>query len=100
MMVALHLGTKKHFVEFAAVPLVNCDDFRCTPEGVIQFDSAVEIARELAAGYLSGVVAGYRWYRQAGGSKMEPRGPVRSRPSPRRPSATESSQNFRQRRRA
>jgi hypothetical protein len=70
MMVALHLGKKKHFVEFDTVPLASANDFRCLPEGVLEFDSAAEIARELAAGYLSGVVAGYRWYRQAGCGRL------------------------------
>jgi hypothetical protein len=53
------------FVEFRAVPLVSEADFRCRPEGLLSFQSAVQVSREVQSGQVKGRIGTYTWYRQA-----------------------------------
>jgi hypothetical protein len=57
---------KKCFLECERASLGVDEDVRCTPLGAIPFEYAMAIVRDVAKGYLSGLTAGYRWYRQAG----------------------------------
>ena len=53
------------FVEFRAVPLVSAADFRCRPEGLLSFRSAVQLSHEVQSGQVKGRIDAYAWYRQA-----------------------------------
>jgi hypothetical protein len=53
-------------MEYEPVPPGSPAHFQCRPTGVIDADYAREVAEEVAQGHVSGLTAGYRWYRQAG----------------------------------
>jgi hypothetical protein len=59
-------GPQRTYIEFATVPLETEADCRCSPDAGISFESAKQIARELSAGYVKGLIERYVWYRQAG----------------------------------
>lgn len=54
------------YAEFDVVPLERPDQFRCSPEGLLGFEDARAISRELSKGRVRGWIARIRWYRQAG----------------------------------
>ena len=59
-------GEKSH-IEYEPVPPGGSpENFKCRPTGTICADYAREVVKEVAKGYVSGLTAGYRWYRQAG----------------------------------
>ena len=58
-------GEKSH-IEYERVPPGSPENFECKLAGTICADYAREVAKEVAKGYVSGLTAGYRWYRQAG----------------------------------
>jgi hypothetical protein len=62
----IDLQGEKSYIEYHRVPKGSRDDFKCRLTGTISADYAREVAREVAKGYVSGLTAGYRWYRQAG----------------------------------
>jgi hypothetical protein len=53
------------YVDFREVPLLDATDYRCHPEGLIAFEEAARLARQLHDGDIEGYVGRYRWYRQA-----------------------------------
>jgi hypothetical protein len=59
-------GPQETYIEFAAVPLDAEADCRCSPDAAISFESVKQIARELSAGRVKGLIERYFWYRQAG----------------------------------
>lgn len=56
----------RNCVEIHALPLRRPEDYHCVPEGSVSFGTAQQLANELADGRVSGLLAGYRWFRQAG----------------------------------
>ena len=58
-------GEKSH-IEYEPVLPGSSENFKCKLTGTICADYAREVAKEVAKGYVSGLTAGYRWYRQAG----------------------------------
>jgi hypothetical protein len=71
-MIAVALFDRKpevKYVFFERLPLASPDDFSCQPAECLDFADARRIADQLAEGRVSGFVGGYRWYRQAGGSR-------------------------------
>ncbi len=62
----IDLQGEKSFMEYEPVPPGSPAHFQCRPTGVIDADYAREVAEEVAQGHVSGLTAGYRWYRQAG----------------------------------
>jgi hypothetical protein len=62
----INLQGEKSFIEYEQVLSDNPEDFKCRPTGAIPAVYASEVAQEVAKGYVSGLTAGYRWYRQAG----------------------------------
>jgi len=58
------LTGEKSYIEYEPGLPGGSDNFRLT--GAICADYAREIIHEVARGHLSGLTAGYRWYRQAG----------------------------------
>jgi hypothetical protein len=58
-------GEKSH-IEYEPVLPGGPENFKCRLTGTICADYAREVAQEVAKGYVSGLTAGYRWYRQAG----------------------------------
>jgi len=59
-------GEKSHIEYEPVLPAGSFENFKCRPTGTICADYAREVAKEVAKGYVSGLTAGYRWYRQAG----------------------------------
>ncbi len=59
-------GEKRHIEYEPVLPGSSFDNFKCRPTGTICADYAREVAKEVAKGYVSGLTAGYRWYRHAG----------------------------------
>jgi hypothetical protein len=58
-------GEKSH-IEYEPVLPGSPENFKCKLTGAICADYAKQVAKEVAKGYVSGLTAGYRWYRQAG----------------------------------
>ena len=58
-------GEKSH-IEYEPVLPSSPENFKFRTMGKISADYAREVAEEVAKGYVSGLTAGYRWYRQAG----------------------------------
>jgi len=59
-------GEKSHIEYEPVLPGNSPENFKCRVTGTICADYAREIAKEVAKGCVSGLTAGYRWYRQAG----------------------------------
>ena len=59
---------EKSYMEYEPVLPGSPDNFKWGLTGVICADYAREIIHEVAKGHVSGLTAGYRWYRQAGES--------------------------------
>lgn len=62
----IDLQGEKSYIEYERVPPGGPGDFQCRLTGAIRADYAREVAQEVAKGYVSGLTAGYRWWRQAG----------------------------------
>ena len=58
-------GEKSH-IEYEPAAPDRPENFTFRLTGTIGADYARAVAREVAKGYVSGLTAGYRWYRQAG----------------------------------
>ena len=58
-------GEKSH-IEYEPAAPGRPENFTFRQTGTICADYARAVAREVAQGYVSGLTAGYRWYRQAG----------------------------------
>jgi hypothetical protein len=66
----IDLQGEKSYIECHRVPQASGGNFKCRLTGTISADYAREVAQEVAQGYVSGLTAGYRWYRQAGSARM------------------------------
>jgi hypothetical protein len=62
----IDLQGEKSYIEYERVLPSRAEDFKCRLTGPIGVDYAREVAQEVAKGHVSGLTAGYRWYRQAG----------------------------------
>ncbi len=62
----IDLQGQKSYIECQPLPEGGHGDFKCKLTGTIPVHYAREVAQELAKGHVSGLTAGYRWYRQAG----------------------------------
>ena len=62
----IDLQGEKSYIEYEPALPGTPENFKCRLAGTICADYASEVAREVAQGYVSGLTAGYRWYRQAG----------------------------------
>jgi hypothetical protein len=54
------------YVEFEVVPIERAAQVRCVPDGLLSFENAHAIAKEVNEGRVRGWIDHIRWYRQAG----------------------------------